>query len=448
MNKKKLFTSLLCFSMLALAACSGGNKEPEGQTSTSGETSEPAHVHTFSDAWSKDNNEHWHSATCGHNVEKDRAAHTMSDNGVCSVCGLDMMESVFFELDQYTGESVYQTDHMDLGANEVLRYRISGVTTGHAYELEDHDPSDLPGAVTAYTIVDGVKTPAVLDGKTALNFGTGAEERLYFILDASKLSNREGVWFKIVERHLPTVNPLPTSKTYLGFCSVCGAYIGQDANLKANIAPTIKKGGYANYRVELTSGEDTHYGLYADFNEETGNIAKVEAFVLQAGAPYKLGEIESNGKLLLPVESGNDGYVYLVYSYTGDAESLTLETSYATNLNSQACDDNCNYYGQIRDDLIDHTQFIPGSRVNEFLYVAFVPVTPPTSPEDVCFEISVSGCDGYSIWQNTGSQVESLEPVAGRYYPVTGNEMIIKIEPEIMGDDGGGTCVTVNIYYI
>ena len=439
MNKKKLFTSLLCFSMLALAAC-GGDKGKEGQTSTSGETSEPAHVHTYSDAWSKDNNEHWHTATCGHNVEKDRAAHTMSDNGYCSVCGLDMMDSVFFELDQYTGESVYQTDHMDLGANEILRYRISGVTSGHAYELEDHDPTDLPQAVTAYTIVNGVKTPAVLDGKTALNFGTGAEERLYFILDASKLSNREGVWFKIVERHLPTVNPLPTSKTYLGFCSACGAYIGQKANLKANIAPTIKKGGYAYYRVELTSGEDTHYGLFTSFNEGD-NEAKVEYFIFLDNAPYKLGEAKTDETKLINVEGRQDNYLYLVYSYTGNAESLTLEQSYVTNLNSQACDDNRWYYGLYNNNLVDSSMYMDGTRINQFLYIAFV---PSGDPDDWCYEITVQGSLGFEVWQDTGSKLETLDQDANdRFLPVTGNEIIIKVEPESEVDPGGGTQVTV-----
>ena len=34
------------------------------------------HTHTYSTTWSYDDNEHWHAATCGHNVRKDVAAHT------------------------------------------------------------------------------------------------------------------------------------------------------------------------------------------------------------------------------------------------------------------------------------------------------------------------------------------------------------------------------------
>lgn len=127
----------------------------------------------------------------------------------------------------------------------------------------------------------------------------------------------------------------------LGFCSVCGDYLGQEANLKANIGPTIQKGGYAYYRVELNSGDDTHYGLFTDFNEVEGNEAKVEYFVLIDKAPHKIGEAKTNETKLIPIPLGtDDNYLYLVYSYTGDAETLTLENSYVTNLNSQACDDN------------------------------------------------------------------------------------------------------------
>lgn len=314
MNKKKLFTGLLCFSMLALAACSGDNKgssksgsQPEGSEP---EGSEPAHVHTFSDAWSRSNTEHWHQATCGHEVDKDRAPHTVNGQG---------------------------------------------------------------------------------------------------------------------------------------FCSVCGFYTGELASLKENIAPTIQKGGYAYYRVELSSGEDTHYGLFTDFNELDGNEAKVEYFVFIDKAPHKLGEAKTNEtKLIVKPLGTDDNYLYVVYSYTGNAESLTLEKSYVTNLNDQACDDNRWYYGSYNNDLIDSSMFIEGTRINRFCYIAFM----PNDPDDYCYEISVAGCLGFEVWQDTGSKLEALEPSGGKYYPVTANEMIIKVETETPEDPGGGTCVTVTEYFI
>ncbi len=46
-----------------------------------------AHVHTYSEEWSWDENNHWHQATCEHTEKaSDLAKHTFK-NGVCSVCG-------------------------------------------------------------------------------------------------------------------------------------------------------------------------------------------------------------------------------------------------------------------------------------------------------------------------------------------------------------------------
>ena len=59
--------------------------------------------HTYSEKWSQSETEHWHSATCGHNVEKNRAAHTFDKNQKCIECGyittkplgLELQSSVF-----------------------------------------------------------------------------------------------------------------------------------------------------------------------------------------------------------------------------------------------------------------------------------------------------------------------------------------------------------------
>ena len=63
----------------------------------------PAKGHTYSEEWTTNETEHWHSATCGHNVEKDRATHTFDENKKCTVCdyitvkplGLELHSSVF-----------------------------------------------------------------------------------------------------------------------------------------------------------------------------------------------------------------------------------------------------------------------------------------------------------------------------------------------------------------
>lgn len=44
--------------------------------------------HTYSEKWTYNESEHWHSATCGHDVRKDEAAHTFN-NHICTVCSYE-----------------------------------------------------------------------------------------------------------------------------------------------------------------------------------------------------------------------------------------------------------------------------------------------------------------------------------------------------------------------
>ncbi len=46
------------------------------------------HSHTFDPAWSNDAENHWHSATCGHDVTSEQGAHVDADNNdLCDTCG-------------------------------------------------------------------------------------------------------------------------------------------------------------------------------------------------------------------------------------------------------------------------------------------------------------------------------------------------------------------------
>lgn len=80
-----MFASLLALAASTLAGCGNG-----GEDSSSSEppatTTPVGHVHTFSDAWSSNAEQHWHSATCGHDVVSDLANHTPDPHGYCTVC--------------------------------------------------------------------------------------------------------------------------------------------------------------------------------------------------------------------------------------------------------------------------------------------------------------------------------------------------------------------------
>lgn len=81
---KKSFLILLCVLLalsLMFVACSDNN-EGENETDTT------QHSHTYDDAWSSDQTNHWHAASCEHKSEQsDLAAHVDADgDGVCDVC--------------------------------------------------------------------------------------------------------------------------------------------------------------------------------------------------------------------------------------------------------------------------------------------------------------------------------------------------------------------------
>ncbi len=82
--------------------------------------------HSYSTDWSHNQTEHWHAATCGHDVEKDRAAHTFDENKKCTECGyvttkplgLELQSSVF-DIDLATKTSYLKV------ANAVTDYDFS-----------------------------------------------------------------------------------------------------------------------------------------------------------------------------------------------------------------------------------------------------------------------------------------------------------------------------------
>ncbi len=92
---KKFFTLILS---LGLLFCFTGCKDPE------------IHIHTYSEAWTSDEENHWHAATCEHKDEViDKAAHTFGDWTVtkeateeaegtkersCTVCGYTVPEVI------------------------------------------------------------------------------------------------------------------------------------------------------------------------------------------------------------------------------------------------------------------------------------------------------------------------------------------------------------------
>ena len=99
MKKKILTATILLLSLSSLSSCADKD-----------DTNTPTHEHTYDNVtWSKDENKHWYSDTCGHNTKKDEAEHTYSDwvvvseatettkgskKRTCGVCGYEDVEDI------------------------------------------------------------------------------------------------------------------------------------------------------------------------------------------------------------------------------------------------------------------------------------------------------------------------------------------------------------------
>lgn len=114
---KKVISCLILTCMLAamlLAGCTDAPVSTDPSTTgapstapatTAAPSTTSPHTHSAGEAWSVDQNSHWHiCADCGEYV--DEAAHTLDENGLCSVCGCgvwvydDGTYEIFFYDDQ------------------------------------------------------------------------------------------------------------------------------------------------------------------------------------------------------------------------------------------------------------------------------------------------------------------------------------------------------------
>ena len=82
--------------------------------------------HSYSADWSHNQTEHWHAATCGHNVEKDRATHSFDVNKKCTVCNYTTVKPLGVELQSTVFEinSKNKTAYLKV-ANAVADYDFS-----------------------------------------------------------------------------------------------------------------------------------------------------------------------------------------------------------------------------------------------------------------------------------------------------------------------------------
>jgi len=432
--KKFLLLSALA---LLLTACggSGDNTSTSSGTDSSSAPVTPTHTHTFSDAWESDAENHWHAATCGHDVVSGKAAHSENEDGFCSVCNRYLHESFTF-----TNQETYfdfVRDQRNMEENEIYLCRIGGGHSGHLFALEEGDPwPSMTSALSAYTFVNGVKTAFVLDGDTPDVVGN--DGYIYIRIDASQLTNLEDVWFRITERHLPISSPVMGTLQYLGVCPVDRYYYGQTEDLNSSFGLTLHQNKFTYRRVAVTS--DSEFGLETDFNDDVDIETKAEVFAIVNGAPVPLKTgFDSERNVLHFPANADDNYVYIVLSYVINAGThpTAVIDGVAVHELVHGCDAAGWYYGTYSDLINDSTDFEDVDRhINGKYIVAFV----PNDPTAYVYEITVSAQAPYDtptlhVYQDVaiGDVQELLPNGLGYFDPESGNEIIIEVESPAPG---------------
>ncbi len=114
---KKLILIFLSLALtLALASCGECKHVDENNDGICDECEwNYDHEHTYGESWAYDNENHWHGADCGHNVEKDKALHIDENNdGVCEVCDFGSDHVHTYE-DGWTYDSAEHWHKVDCG---------------------------------------------------------------------------------------------------------------------------------------------------------------------------------------------------------------------------------------------------------------------------------------------------------------------------------------------
>lgn len=128
--KNKSLISLLILSSFILTGCelfsqSPSSSSPSSDNDSTSDTSssEPPHTHTFSEEWNYNETQHWHDATCGHDVKSDLGNHqfvnvSATDEGYvdrCRVCQYERTREHSYSSSWTTDENYHWHACVDAG---------------------------------------------------------------------------------------------------------------------------------------------------------------------------------------------------------------------------------------------------------------------------------------------------------------------------------------------
>lgn len=106
-----------------------------------GYVKEVPHVHTFEAEWSKDATNHWHAATCGHDVKDSEAPHTFDAAGKCTVC--DYQKDLELKITKQPSNSLIKLGEPTSFEVEVSDPSLVKSYQWMLYNVEDPEPTTL-----------------------------------------------------------------------------------------------------------------------------------------------------------------------------------------------------------------------------------------------------------------------------------------------------------------
>ena len=269
--------------------------------------------HTYSEKWTYNESEHWHLATCGHNVEKDRATHTFDENKKCTVCdyitvkplGLELQSSVF-NIDKSN-----KTGYLKV-ANTVTDYDFSDkftVADGARFDVctDKQCNNKIASKKTDIVAGDNIFYILVTNGNDVASYTITLRRRpLYKV--SFNANGGTAVNSQTVEED--TIIPEPVT-TRAGYTFISWSYdFTQPITEDTVITATWIVNTNTAYKVEyyLENIEDSNYSLYETSNLQgttdttaTAEIKTYDHFTFYKNKSISSGNVSGDGSLVLKV---------------------------------------------------------------------------------------------------------------------------------------------------
>ena len=271
------------------------------------------HVHTYSEKWSQSETEHWHSATCGHNVEKDRAKHTFDENKKCTVCdyvttkplGLELQSSVF-DVDLKA-----KTAYLKV-ANTVTDYDFSDkftVADGARFDVctDKQCSNKIASKKTDIVVGDNIFYILVTNGNDVASYTVTLRRRPIYTVSFNA-NGGTAVNSQLIEED--SIIPEPVT-TRAGYTFISWSYdFTQPIIRNTNITATWIVNTDTAYKVEyyLENIDDADYSLYETESLQgttdttaTAEIKTYDHFTFNETKSISSGNVSGDGSLVLKV---------------------------------------------------------------------------------------------------------------------------------------------------